>query len=167
VALTLGADALVDSSTLASVAFGASVRAQLRLGRFGFGAHVVLLPPQRQAVSADEYVEFAHFAAGVRACGALADGTFGVDVCAGGEAGWISARGLGLIEAQQVDDTWLAPSLGLLGRWRGFAAGALASRLEVLLPLVRQPYVINGTETVHETPGWTVRGSLGVELDVL
>jgi hypothetical protein len=165
--LALGVEGLVDSSTLADVALGASVQAQWRLGNYGLGGYAVFLPAQRRAVSAQEYVEFSHFSAGLRACGAIAGGPLGVDVCAGGEAGLVSARGLGLVDARKVDNLWLAPSFGLLGRWRGIATGALTSRLELLLPLLRQPYVINGTQTVHQTPSWTARWALGIELDVL
>jgi hypothetical protein len=165
--LALGVEGLVDSSTLADVALGASVQAQWRLGNYGLGGYAVFLPAQRRAVSAQEYVEFSHFSAGLRACGAIAGGPLGVDVCAGGEAGTVSAWGRGLVDARQANNLWLAPSVGLLGRWRGIATGALTSRLELLFPLLRQPYVINGTQTVHETPSWTARWALGIELDLL
>lgn len=164
--LALGVEVLVDSSTLADVAFGPSGQAQWRLGNYSLAGYAVFLPAQRRAVSGEEYVEFSHFGAGLRACGAIAGGTLGVDVCAGGEAGWVSAWGLGLVDGRKVDNFWLAPSFGLVGRWRGMATGALTSRLELLLPLRRQPYVINGTQTVHETPSWTARWALGIELNI-
>lgn len=165
--LALGADAILDSSTLADASFGAGLRAQLGAGRFGAGVHAVFLPARKEELGEGESVELGLFAAGVRLCGTLAEGTWGAEICAGGEAGWVSAKGIGLIAPEQGDGAWLAPSLGLVGRWHGLAEGAVASRFELLLPLLRRDYVINRSEVIHETPSWTLRWSLGVELDVL
>jgi hypothetical protein len=90
-----------------------------------------------------------------------------VQSCAGVEAGQVTARGLGLLQAQEVTELWLAPSLGLGARWAAGTGGAIRSRVELLAPLLRHRYLVNVADPVHATPGLTLRAALGFDVNLL
>jgi hypothetical protein len=127
----------------------------------------VWLPAREEEIAAGQTAEFALLAAGARLCARLWGSAQGLDLagCAGMEVGRFSAESFGLVAAGRVQDTWLAPSLGV--DLRGNLLGPLAarSRLELLAPLQRQEYRVDLSQPVHEIPSLTVRWSLGFEAD--
>jgi len=173
----LGVDAVADSSTLAGPSLGASIQSQLRVGAWGFGAYGLLLPARSRDVVGGS-VEFEQWALGMRVCRALwparperdgePPGAWRLDGCAGAELGRFLGSGSGLNRARnQVHDSWLAPSVGLHVGWHAFPHAGLVGRIEAVLPLQRENYVINVDEEVHETPTVTARASLGLAFDLL
>ena len=163
----LGADAVLDSSALAGPALGVSVHSQMRLAAWGFGAYGLLLPARRRDVAGGS-VEFEQWALGLRACHALWSGAWRVDGCVGGELGRFEGRGSGLNRTRNaVSDPWLGSSVGLHLGWQLLPHAALLGRIEAVVPLLRENYVINGDDEVHATPALTGRAAVGLELDLL
>jgi hypothetical protein len=164
----LGAGAVVDSSTLAGPALGASLQSQMHLADWGFGAYGLVLPSRRRDVASGGSVEFEQWAAGVLVCHALWSRAWRVDGCVGAELGHFAGRGSGLNRTRnEVRDRWLASSAGLHLGWHVFPHAALVARLEAVFPIQRENYVINVDDEVHETPHVTGRAGLGLEFDLL
>jgi hypothetical protein len=163
----LGAEAVLDSSTLAGPALGGSLQSQLEYGDWVFGAYGLSLPALRRDVPLGGSVEFSQLAAGLRLCRRLAGSAWRLDGCAGAEVGRFAARGRELnLTQRSVSDVWLAPSVGAQFGWQALPHAALRGRVEVLVPMLQQTYVVNGNE-VHDTPSVTVRVSLGLGFDLL
>jgi hypothetical protein len=164
----LGADAVVDSSTLAGPALGASIQSHMHLADWAFGAYGLVLPARRRDVGMSGSVEFEQWAAGLRLCRALWNGAWRVDGCLGAELGRFAGRGSGLNQTRnEVRDRWLASSAGLHLGWHVFPHAALVGRVEAVFPIQREKYVINVDDEVHETPHVTARAGLGLQFDLL
>jgi hypothetical protein len=164
----LGAEAVLDSSTLAGPALGASFQSQLSLVDWSLAAYGIVLPARRRAAGPGDYVEFAHAAAGLRVCYELWNGAPQVLGCAGAELGRFTGRGSGLdVTRRQVRDWWLAPSAGSKLAWHLLPHAALLGRIEAMFPVLQENYVINGGDPVHDTPSATLRASVGLEFDLL
>lgn len=158
----MGAELWLDGGALPAAAAGVSVIGALRVAELRLGAFVGWLPGVARSVAPGQSVDFSLWVGGVRACQALGHGVVDTALCAGFEAGRLSARGASLLAARSVSDLWLAPALGLeLGSALGSHL-ALHLRADAIAPLLRQGYAVNETDDVHHVPSVAVRGALGV-----
>lgn len=164
VLIATGAEGVLDVRALGAATFGVSLHADLRLARLGAGLYGVLLPGRSEAVGdgVNQSVDFALLAAGVRACYRVLGGRAHADTCGAFELGSLSADARGLVAASDTRDLWLATGLGVAFGWDLAPALALSARLEGLLPLVTESYVVNDNETVNTTPDVTLRAALGL-----
>lgn len=158
---SLGAELLVDVNSLPSVAPGVSLLGGLRWPELELGAYATWLPPKDESVGPGQRVAFSLLSGGLRACYALGHGLVDTAVCAGLEAGRLSARGAGLVRAQSVNDLWLAPHAGLSLRAALAANAAFHVRGEAVVPLLRQGYAINEIEDIHHVESLGLRVALG------
>jgi hypothetical protein len=164
----LGAEAVLDSSTLAGPGLGASLQTQLERADWVFGAYGLLLPAQRREVAPGSSVEFSQLAAGLRLCRVLWRKAWRLDGCVGAEAGSFAARGSELdLTRHTVHDGWLAPSAGAQLGWHALPHATLLGRVEALVPILQESYVINRVDEVHDTPSVTFRVSVGLGFDLL
>ncbi|HTV20764.1 MAG TPA: hypothetical protein VMG12_18900 [Polyangiaceae bacterium] len=156
------AEALLDTASLGGLALGAGAELGVRWGAIGVRAHGVGLPSRQIRLAPSQFVELSLWAAGLRGCYRVSDNELLLDVCGGGEVGAFGAAGKGLVDASSRRDVWGATTWGA---WLGFdvtehlQAGA---RLEAVLPLSRERYLVNRNEVVHEVSGASLR--LGLSL---
>jgi len=164
--VSLGAELVVDASSLAVVAPGVAVVAMLRWSELRLGAFALWLPPADKSLGLGQSVEFSLLGAGVRGCYAIGHGSVDTLLCAGIEAGTLTARGSGLVDARSVSDVWVAPQLGLQLEAALSRRLSLHLRGDVLVPLFRQGYVVNGTDAVDDVSRVGVRGVFGMSLSL-
>jgi hypothetical protein len=153
---------VLDAASLGGAAWGPSAQTELRWGSFGAGVYGFWLPRQQISVATAQSVELSLLSAGVRGCYRAGNAGPFVDVCAGGEFGSLSAAGRGLLDASSRRDPWGAATGGVLlgiDLLRALEAGA---RLEAVLPLWRERYLVNQNDLVHEVPRASLR--LGLSL---
>jgi hypothetical protein len=156
------AEAVFDTGSLGGLAFGASAEVGMRWRALGLRAYGVGLPSRQVRLASSQYVELSLWAAGLRACYRAADGLPLVDVCGGAEVGAFGAAGRGLVDARERRDAWGATTWGT---WFGIdlaehlQAGA---RLEAVVPLSRERYLVNRNELVHEMSGVGLRLALSL-----
>jgi hypothetical protein len=151
---------VMDSASVAGPALGVAAQAQLRWEAFGLGAYGLWLPERSEPLGARQDVGFSLMAAGLRGCYRSRDAQPSIDLCGGFELGRLEAEGLGLRGARSRTDTWLAPSWGAAVGWRLFGGVSIQARLEALLPLGRERYVVDGDVLVHEVPDAALRAGL-------
>jgi hypothetical protein len=157
-----GAELWLDGHALPSAAAGASLVAALRLQDLRLGAFAGWLPGVEQSVGPGQSVRFSLLLGGVRACYTLGHGVIDTALCAGFEAGRLSARGAGLLSARSASDLWLAPQLGLELASALSSQLALQLRADAIVPLLRQGYAINETDDVHHVASLGVRAAFGL-----
>jgi hypothetical protein len=156
------AHAALDPGSLPKAALGAGVELRAELPFASFGLYGVLLPEQSVGVRGGRDVDFSLWFAGARACRPMLRGTVEGAACLGFDAGVLRAAGSGLLMSRVVSEPWLAPNAGFeLGVRLWQRLGAVA-RAEAAIPLVRRPYVINDTESVHRPPVLAPRVFIGL-----
>jgi hypothetical protein len=162
--LHVGVEIVGDITSLPSLAPGVSLVARVGATEWDLAAYGLWLPGLERALEPGQSVRFALFGAGVRGCYRLGQGLLDTALCAGLEAGRLSAEGVGLQSAERVSDLWLTPHVGLelraeVSRWLG-----LYVRGEAIAPLFRQDYAVNDDQSVHRVAALGVRGAAGVML---
>jgi hypothetical protein len=157
----LGAELLVDAHSLPAVAIGPGVIGALRWDELSLALFAAWFPGAEKAVAPNQRAEFSLVVAGARVCYALGHGLVDTALCAGFEAGQISARGAGLLEARQARDLWLAPDIGLALRAEPWSSFALGAHAEAIAPLLRQGYGIDQTESIYHVRSLGVRAGVG------
>jgi hypothetical protein len=157
----LGAELLVDGHSLPTVAVGPGLVGSLRWTELSVAVFAAWFPSSERLVAGGQRAEFSLYLAGGRGCYALGHGLVDTALCAGFEAGQISARGAGLVDARRARDLWLAPSLGLALRAEPWAGFALDAHAEAVAPLSRQGYAINQTESIFHVRSLGARGGVG------
>jgi hypothetical protein len=151
---------LFDATSLGGAAFGPSAELEVRWAAFGVGAYGLWLPPREISVAAEQSVELSLLSAGLRGCYRAADALPIIDICAGSEFGALNAAGKGLVQASRRRDPWGAATGGVL---LGVDLGGLlraGARVDAVLPLLHERYLVNQNELVHEVPGASVRLAL-------
>jgi hypothetical protein len=157
----LGAELLVDAHSLPAVALGPAVIGALRWDELSLALFAAWFPAAEKTVAPNQRAEFSLVVAGARVCYALGHGLVDTALCAGFEAGQISARGAGLLEARQARDLWLAPDIGLALRAEPWSSFALGAHAEAIAPLLRQGYGIDQTESIYHVRSLGVRAGFG------
>jgi hypothetical protein len=157
----LGAELLVDAHSLPAVAIGPGVIGALRWDDLSVGLFAAWFPGAEKTVAPNQRAEFSLVVAGARVCYTLGHGLVDTALCAGFEAGQISARGAGLLEARSARDLWLAPDLGLALRAEPWSSFALGAHAEAFAPLLRQGYGIDQTENIYHVRSLGVRAGFG------
>jgi hypothetical protein len=139
----LGVELVVDVGTLPVTAPGVSLFGALRWSELQLAIYALWLPGADKAVAPEQSVEFSLASGGVTAGYALGHGWVDTVVCAGIEAGSVSARGAGLVNSRSVHDLWLAPHAGLELSAHPGGGFAVFVRGEAVIPLLRQSYAVN------------------------
>ncbi len=160
-ATAIGAELLVDVSSLPVVAPGVALFGGLRWSELRLAVFVAWLPGADKSVGPDQSVSFSLFTGGLRACYALGHGLVDTALCAGGELGQLSASGSGLFRAQNVHDLWLAPQLGLELNAPIERSFGLHVRADAIFPVLRRGYAINETDDFHRTSSVALRAAAG------
>lgn len=159
-----GAELIVDMSSLAGVAAGPSLFVTLGWDALSLGVHATWLPGTHETLGPAQGVEVSLLAGGLSLCYALGRGVLDTAVCAGLDAGQLTARGAGLRESRVAHDPWLSTQAGLvLSRELG-AGFALHARGELVVPLLRQTYAVNETEAVYRVASLAARFALGARI---
>ena len=159
-----GAELIIDLNSLAAVAAGPSLFAGLGWDALSLGLHATWLPGTNETVGPAQAVEVSLLTGGLSACYALGRGLLDTAVCAGLDAGQLTARGAGLRESRVVHDPWLSAQAGLaLSRELG-AGLALQARGELVVPLLRQTYGVNETEAVYRVASLAARFAIGARV---
>lgn len=156
-----GAELWLDGHALPVAAAGTSLVAALRASDLRLGVFAGWLPGVERSVAPGQSVHFSLLLGGVRACYTLGHGVIDTALCAGVEAGRLSARGAGLLSARSTADLWLAPQLGLELASALSSHLALQLRADAITPLLRQGYAVNETDDVHHVASLGVRAALG------
>jgi hypothetical protein len=156
------AEAVVDTGSLGGLALGAGAELGVRWGALGVRAYGLGLPSRQVRLAPSQYIELSLWAAGVRGCYRAADGLPLIDVCGGAEVGAFGAAGRGLVDARERRDAWGATT------WGTFFGVDLAERLqagarvEAVVPLSRERYLVNRSELVHEMSAPSLRLALSL-----
>jgi hypothetical protein len=165
---------LADAGTLASLAPGAALGAELCWSRWQLRALALLLFEQhvdrsgQAALPADAGADLSLFAGSVSAC-AAAVGSFRGDaavfLCAGPELGRLSGSGTGVSVRRSGGRLWLAPRVDLGGLWHVPGTGVdLSLSASAAAPLLRDEFVLQGPVPVHRAGSVVGRLLLGVVL---
>jgi hypothetical protein len=139
----LGAEFVVDVGTLPVTALGVSLFGALHWSELRLALYGLALPDADKSVGPGQSVAFALASVGLRAGYAIGHGWVDTLLCAGIEAGRVSAHGTGLSNARSVRDLWLAPHAGLELSAQPGAGVSLFVRGEAVVPLLRQRYAVN------------------------
>jgi hypothetical protein len=164
VSLAIGAEALLDPATLGSVAFGAGAGLELRFGALSGGLYAAAFPAVETALGNGQAVALGLWTGGARGC--LRWGR-SLDTCAHFELGQLSAEGVGLVQASEGRDPWLAPGLSAAFTSSPFDGFGVTTRVSLYHPLVRGRYRVDESELVHQIPALTFRVALGVSIPLL
>jgi hypothetical protein len=164
-ALSLAAEAVLDSGLLAGVGWGVAAGVQLQRGAWNGGLYGLWLPERAEQLARGQGVDFHWLATGLRGCRQARAATLLLSGCVGLELGWLRAAGYGLSGAAGSSATLLAPTLSAGLRWP-VERWAFTSRLEGVLPLPRQEYTVDAGERIHETPALVLRWTLGLATDL-
>ncbi len=156
-------EAIFDASSLSSASFGAGVDVRFAWDALEIGARAVWLPPVREAVRAGESVQFELITLGPRLCYRALEAAVVGALCAGGDLGRFSADGGGLSRnSERLDKLWISPAAGV--ELRSELIDGVSARVggEVLRPLLRERYTVNGDEVVYRPPDVGLRVHAGV-----
>lgn len=159
-----GAELIVDLSSLASVAAGPSLFVTLGWDALSVGLHTTWLPGTTETVGPAQAIEVSLLTGGLSLCYALGRGLLDTAVCAGLDAGQLTARGAGLRESRAVRDPWLSTRAGLVLSREIGAGVALQARGELVVPLLRQTYGVNETEAVYRVASLAARFAFGARI---
>lgn len=154
---------VLDSASLGAPAFGASVQAQLRFSALGVGLYGLWLAPRELGLGEGQRVEFSLLTAGLRGCYRAGADPLSIDFCGALELGSFGAAANGLVAARDRSDPWWAASWGAAAGIDLVAGLRVVARLEALIPLTDQEYVVNGDELVFRVPDTSLRVGLGFE----
>jgi hypothetical protein len=96
----------------------------------------------------------------VRSCGRIRD----FRACGGGDVGWMTGQGVGLLDARAATRRWSAVAAG--GRWRHRLAGPLAfvAEAEVLVGIERPRFVLDDGSLLFQPAILGVHLALGLEV---
>jgi hypothetical protein len=155
-----------DFASLPAPAFGTVVSGVLVLGanRVEINGSAWLAQPVAATAQAMAGARLALYAAGVRYCRTFVESVVELAGCGGIEAGEMHGSSYGVTQPASGAAPWVAPGLGLDGRW-GFSRHlALTAGLDGLVPLVRESFAIAGIGALYRPPPVTGRALLGLEL---
>jgi hypothetical protein len=156
-------EAVLDSSSLAAASFGVGIDARFVWSLLEVGVQAVWLPPVRQGVTARESVQFELMTVGPRLCYRALERPLVANVCAGGGIGRFSADGSGLARnRERFDELWIAPAAGIELRRDILEGVAVRVGTDVLRPLIRERYTVNGEDIVYSPAEAVFRVQAGV-----
>lgn len=162
--LSVGAEALLDPSTLGGVAFGLGAGLELRAGMLSGGLYGAVFPAVETALGAGQAVSLGLWTGGVRGC--LRWGR-SLDTCAHFELGQLSAEGVGLLQPSRGRDPWVAPGISAAFISSPFDGFGVTTRVSLYHPLVQARYRVDASDVVHQIPGLAFRFALGVAIPLL
>jgi hypothetical protein len=156
------AGAVVQLGPLPEAGAGLELAAGARSGSLALGGYAVLLGSEQVEVAPAQSVEFELLVAGARGCYAVRGASPRLDACAGFEAGRLRATGVGLSPSRRFSNAWIAPGVAASAEWPLAGSLALVLRADSALPLFRERYTVDESETVHAPAWWSARLSLGL-----
>jgi hypothetical protein len=160
-----GAELLVDLNSLAAVAAGPSLFVAIGWDAVSLDLHATWLPGTNETLGPAQAIEVSLLAGGLSLCYALGRGLLDTAVCAGLDAGRLTARGAGLRESRVVHDPWLSTQAGLVLSREIGAGLTLQARGELVVPLLRQTYGVNETEAVYRVASLAARFAFGARVE--
>ncbi|HWO10801.1 MAG TPA: hypothetical protein VNN80_15010 [Polyangiaceae bacterium] len=161
--LALAADGVLDSASLGGLAWGVSLELQGWWRRFGVGAYGVWLPPRATQLGTGQSAEFSLLGGGLHACYRAPADWLWVSPCVGMEVARFEADSAGLRSGRDVRDVWLAGTAGVAFGSRVLGQLGLHSRVEIVLPMRRQEYLVDEDQPIHRVPAATLRWLVGID----
>jgi hypothetical protein len=161
-----GASMLFDTATLPSVGFGAEVSAGWSLSALQLDVTGVALSSRSATLAAkpNEGADFWVGQVGGRGCYDLVRKPVGIGPCLEAGVQWVVAHGFG--SNYPTSAVGQAVVSGLGGRIAGRISRAIGVRAggEVVFPLARPTFVIDGGGLVYQVPVASFRGTAGLEV---
>jgi len=157
--------AALDVGLMPNPALGAQVGVQFRYGYLGLRVYGALFAVQQSVLAEGVVGEFALWLAGIAACLQPASRRLLVQGCAGFEADYVSAVGVGALVTPHDRLVWLGALRGELGLGLPVVEQvALWLRGGVAAPLSQPQFVLDGTRSVHRVGNLVGRLALEAEL---
>lgn len=162
VRLAVAVDGVLDSASLGGLGWGASLELSGWWRRFGVAGYGLWLAPRATELGSGQQAEFSLLGGGLRVCYRAPADWLWVSPCVGAEVASLSANSDGLRAGRDIQDLWLAGSVGVAFGSRVLDALGLHSRVELVLPTGRQEYLVDD-EVVHRVPAATLRWLIGID----
>ena len=164
VAIRFRAGALADVGTLPGAALAATASGSVWRGGSGLAMSFAMFDPTAATVpgGSGEVARVGLFTIGLGACHLIAP----VTICAGGEAGRMTADAGGLADGEQAGALW---SAGSASGWIDHRIGGSArvyGGVEALVAITRPRFVLDDDTSLHRPSPISARGVIGVQLDV-
>jgi hypothetical protein len=163
--LAVGLGVAGDASTLPSPAVGAAASLSFTTGRLRVELGARRWASQSAALTtADAGARFTMTSAGLRSCWTvLRAGPFEGSPCVGADLAFVDAAGYGAQTNYAATARWFDAAVGALARMKLARWLALRATLEVVVPLSRPTFVVEGEGDVHRPPAVGGVASLGAE----
>lgn len=157
---------VIEKGSLPSPSPGTELHLAVGAGNFQAALLGSMLAPQSIRLADGKGGEFQLRLIGLLACGERSLGPMDGRACLGFEWGQLAAEGAGVRNPRIGNGTWRAARADLgVGRGLGSAL-SITLRGALVAPLDRQAFVLDGDERVFRPSSFSVRGLLGVELEI-
>jgi hypothetical protein len=161
ITVALGAEALLDPTTLGQPALGAGVGLEARLGAFSAKLYGVGFPSIETRVAPGQAIALGLLTGGLRGCHRWVRG---LATCADFELGELTSKGVGLAQASSGRDAWVAPGLSVELESTPFDAFGITTRVSAYRPLVRGQFRVDDGAVIHRIPALSFRATLGIDV---
>ena len=155
--LSFGAHALFAAGLLPEPSAGVGVSAELAVGlvRFELGGRAFL--PSEALLSPAAGVRVGLVAGSLLLC---TQALSGLALCAGGEAGVVTASGFGVPEARSQSVRWTSAEIGARVQWQAQAPFGLRAGASVVIPIDRPQFGFAGAEDLFQSAQATLRAHI-------
>ena len=164
VEMRLRAGALADVGTLPGPALAATASGSVWRGASGFEISFAMFDPTAASVPGEsgDVAPVGLWTIGLGACHLIAP----VTVCAGGEAGRMTADAGGLTDGEKAGALWSAGSASAWAHRRIGGSVRVYGGVEALAAITRPRFVLDDDTSLHRPFPVSARGLIGLELDV-
>ena len=176
--LRLGAWAGADIGSLPGLAPGFGASGSIAFGAPRLSIGIALWPDNAATLAAlpSAGSDVGLLAGEIGLCSALLQKPVEMAPCAAVEIGQLFAKGFGVSDPRRGASVWVALKGGGALVWRPFEKKykhkynnpldhlGIAARIELVVPLVRPRFIIEGIGPVHSPAALAGRGSLGIEI---
>ncbi len=159
---------LGDVGSLPSAGLGAGIGAYVAWSRWRVRAHASVMFEQHVDVelpsAANPGADLGLTVGGVALCRStdLQLGAWTLALCLGGELGRMSGRGTNVIPERSGGAVWAAPTLDGSARLDLGVGAGLELMLGAVLPLTRNPFIIDEIGRIHQASSLAGRAALGL-----
>lgn len=165
VRFAVSASGALATSTLPSAAAGGVAEVAWTPGRWRLGVVGGLFAAQSGAVaSGTSGARFQLRSLGARACMAVLETPLELGPCAGVALTDVRARGTGMAEPYETGASWASAEGGLRAGLPLGRMAALVASADLVVPLARPTFVVDGNDLVHRPSAMGTRLALGAEL---
>ncbi len=164
VEIRLRAGALADVGTLPDAALAATASGSVWRGASGLEISFAMFDPTTASVSgaSGEVAPVGLWTIGLGACHRIAP----VTLCAGGEAGRMTADAGGLTDGEKAGALWSAGSASAWADRRIGGSVRVYGGVEAVAAITRPRFVLDDDTSLHRPFPVSARGLIGLELDV-